>query len=107
MQDPIQSPAISVVVVSYNTREKLRLCLACIEPEHEIVVVGHASRDGSGAMVREAFPHVRLIGSENNAGFGIANNEGMGIARGELLLLLNSDCYAAPGAIEALAGVFA
>ncbi len=94
--------SVSVVVVSFNTKEKLRRCLACVEPEHELIVVDNASRDGSVEMVQEEFPHVRLISNPDNRGFGAANNQGTAIAAGDWILYLNSDCYASPGAIAGL-----
>lgn len=94
---------VSVIVVSFNTREKLRRCLECIETDHEIIVVDNASADGSADMVRDAFPHVRLIASPENLGFGRANNLGVEAATGDPILFLNSDAYAAPGAIDRLA----
>jgi GT2 family glycosyltransferase len=97
---------VSVVVVSFNTREKLRRCLQCIGRHYEIVVVDNASADGSAEMVRDDFPHVRLQRNEGNVGFGIANNQGCELATGDLVLFLNSDAYAHPGAIDALAEVF-
>jgi GT2 family glycosyltransferase len=96
------SQNVSVVVVSFNTKEKLRRCLACVEREHELIVVDNASTDGSVEMVRSEFPHVRLIQNEQNRGFGQANNQGAAIAQGEWILYLNSDCYASPGAIAGL-----
>ncbi len=98
---------VSVIVVSYNTRDKLRHCLSCIEPEHEVIVVDNASDDGSADMVVTDFPRVLLHRSEENLGFGPANNVGAKMATRELLLFLNSDAYAQPGAINAQAAVFA
>ncbi|MBN9500743.1 MAG: glycosyltransferase family 2 protein [Armatimonadetes bacterium] len=98
---------VSVIVVSYNTREKLRRCLRLIEPEHEVIVVDNASVDGSAEMVAVDSPTVRLIRNSENRGFGAANNQGMEVASGDLFLLLNSDCYAQPGAISELAQSFA
>lgn len=97
---------VTVVVVSYNTREQLRRCLSCIEPEHEVVVVDNASSDGTCEMVEREFAHVRLIRNASNRGFGAANNQGMGAATRPLVLLLNSDAYAEPGAIARLASSF-
>src|SRR5687767_9484401 len=102
----MQQPLVSVVVVSYNTRDKLRRCLECIEREHEVIVVDNASADRSAEMVEADFPHVCLIRNEENRGFGAANNQGIAIAKGALVLLLNSDAYAEPGAISQLATVF-
>lgn len=98
--------AVSVVVVSYNTRDLLRRCLNCIEPCHEVIVVDNASQDGSADMVAAEFPHVRLIRNAENRGFGAANNQGIDVASRPLALLLNSDAFPEPGAIERLAREF-
>lgn len=94
---------VSVIVVSYNTQDKLRQCLRAIEPEHEVIVVDNASADGSAEMVAGDFPHVRLIANSENVGFGPANNQGLDVMTRELALFLNSDCYADPNAIRKLA----
>jgi len=97
---------VSVIVVSYNTKEKLRRCLAAIEPEHEVIVVDNTSSDGSAEMVAASFPSVVLIRNVENRGFGAANNQGLDVATRPLVLYLNSDCYAFPGAISLLASCF-
>ncbi|HVT13074.1 MAG TPA: glycosyltransferase family 2 protein [Fimbriimonadaceae bacterium] len=97
---------VSVVVVSFNTEEKLRRCLSCIEGRHEVIVVDNGSSDGSAEMVRAEFPEAKLIGNSGNVGFGAANNQGIDLASRPLALLLNSDCYASPGAIDLLADAF-
>lgn len=94
---------VSVVVVSYNTRELLRACLSSIEAHHEVIVVDNASADGSAEMVAADFPRAILIRNQRNVGFGAANNQGMAAATGDLILLLNSDAEARPGAIDLLA----
>jgi len=71
-----------VVIVSYNVRELLAACLRSVfaslarSPElaAEVWVVDNASSDGSAAMVREQFPQVKLIASEENLGFAGGNN---------------------------------
>ena len=98
---------VTVVVVSFNTRDKLAKCLRCIEPEHEIIVVDNNSSDGSADMVAEEFPAAKLIRNKTNRGFGSANNLGIDAATRELILLLNSDAYAEPGAIDRMAKEFA
>jgi N-acetylglucosaminyl-diphospho-decaprenol L-rhamnosyltransferase len=97
---------ISVIVVSFNTREKLRRCLQCIERSHEIIVVDNNSTDGSVEMIKSNFPWVVLVDNDENVGFGMANNQGSQLALGDLHLYLNSDAYAKPGAIDCLASVF-
>ena len=104
--EPNSAPKVSVVVVSYNTREKLRCCLQCLESRHEVIVVDNASKDGSPEMAAADFPAVKLIANKENRGFGAANNQGTDVASGELVLYLNSDAYADPGAVDELARVF-
>lgn len=91
---PERRPRISVVIVSYNTRDLLSDCLASLrefEPNSQVIVVDNASRDGSEAMVRERFPEVTVIQSGRNAGFAGANNLGIAQAHGDFVVLLNSD----------------
>lgn len=98
------SPDLSVVIVSFNTRDLLRECLHTLAAEaggvrYEAIVVDNASRDGSADMVAAEFPAVRLIRSAVNLGFGAANNRGFAIARGRYLVLLNSDAFPQPLAL--------
>ena len=85
---------ISVVVVSFNTRDLLRKCLASVrrfEPWAEVIVVDNASKDGSADMVAAEFPGTKLIRSSTNLGFAAANNAGVRRAVGDVVVLLNSD----------------
>lgn len=95
-------PDISVLIVSFNTRDLLRQCLASLgqQPNVEIVVVDNASRDGSADMLATEFPEVRLIRSTANLGFGNANNLAFKEATGRYLVLLNTDAYLAPGVLD-------
>jgi GT2 family glycosyltransferase len=98
---------VTVAIVSYNTVTKLSRCLECLPSSSEIIVVDNASEDGSAEMVAESYPHVRLIRNDRNRGFGPANNQALEASTHELILYLNSDAYALPGAIEQLAASFA
>jgi Predicted glycosyltransferases len=87
---------LSIVVVSYNTREMTRECLASVFANAgslalQVIVVDNDSRDGSVEMIRAEFPQVELIANDQNRGFAAANNQGFRLARGEFVLLLNSD----------------
>ncbi len=90
------SPKLSVIIVSWNTAQLLRRCLASLVPAlasvpHEIIVVDNGSSDGSPEMVAERFPDSILIRNRHNEGFARAGNRGMRAARGTYILLLNSD----------------
>src|SRR5690349_16066209 len=102
------APRLSIVIVSFNTRELLRECLRSLsagagESRFEAVVVDNASSDGSAEMVRSEFPDAILIESGGNHGFGAATNAGSRRARGDVIVWLNSDCVVAPGSLAALA----
>jgi N-acetylglucosaminyl-diphospho-decaprenol L-rhamnosyltransferase len=99
--------SVSIVVVSWNTRDLLRSCLQSIiatapAGTYEIIVVDNASADGSPQMVREEFPAVRLIENSDNRGFAAANNQAFPLCSGAYVLLLNSDATLRPAALERL-----
>jgi len=100
---------VTAVVVSWNTREHLARCLAALEGAAaglrvETIVVDNGSTDGSQAMVAEKFPRARLIQSRDNVGFGRASNVGAAAGAGRAILMVNSDCELAPGALTTLLG---
>jgi N-acetylglucosaminyl-diphospho-decaprenol L-rhamnosyltransferase len=100
------TPAVSILVVTYRCRDAARACLASLagsgDGAREIVVLDNASGDGTVEMVREEFPGVRLIASEENLGFALGCNRAAEEARGEYLLLLNPDTVVHEGAVENL-----
>ena len=88
---------VDIVIVSFNTRDLLRECLASIEahaPELgrpvRVIVADNASSDGSPAMVRDEFPGVTLVPLDENLGFGAGNNRGAAAGNAPLILFLNS-----------------
>lgn len=103
---------LSVILVSWNTRELLRACLRSLREalagsplRAEVLVVDNASADGSAAMVAAEFPEVRLLANTENRNYAAGNNQGIAAASGELLLLLNPDTEVPRGALEALASL--
>ncbi|HUI11763.1 MAG TPA: glycosyltransferase family 2 protein [Bacteroidota bacterium] len=105
--DAASRPAISVVIVNYNTRDLLEACLGTVfreakEVPLEVLVIDNGSTDGSVEMVRTRFPAVCLTVNEVNRGFAAPNNDGIRASRGEYVLLLNSDTEVRPGAFRVL-----
>lgn len=100
-------PELTVIVVSYNTRD---LTLKCLETLYagthatrfRCVVLDNASEDGSADAIAAAFPQVDLIRSKENLGFARANNVVAAAARSEWLLLLNPDTEVYDGAVDRL-----
>ncbi len=87
---------VSIIIVSYNTRDLLLDCLRSIYAlddgfEKEVFVVDNASADGSAEAVRQTFPQVRLRASGENLGFSKANNLALAQCTGDYVLVLNPD----------------
>jgi N-acetylglucosaminyl-diphospho-decaprenol L-rhamnosyltransferase len=99
---------VDVAVINYETRDRLRACLASLPATLRgaplrRVVVDNASRDGSARMVREKFvSQVELVANTRNLGFARAVNQALAITAGRYLLVLNADTEISAAAIEAL-----
>ena len=98
---------LSIIIVSWNTRELLSACLTAVIASVdglvlEVFVVDNHSSDGSPEMVRDSFPQVRLIENPDNVGFAAANNQVFPFCSAEAILLLNSDTIVRPGALRTL-----
>jgi GT2 family glycosyltransferase len=96
---------VSILIVSWNTRDILLDCLRSVYAQtrnsrFEVIVVDNASSDGSADMVRRDFPQATLIVNPDNKGFAAANNQGIDIAKGRYVLLLNSDTVVLDGAVD-------
>jgi len=100
-------PDLSIVIVSYRTRELLDRCLRSIlSPDArlipQVIVVDNASGDGTAEMVQDKYTGVLLISNKTNLGYSAANNIGIRAARGRNVLLLNPDTETNPAALEAM-----
>ena len=96
-------PLLAVVIVNYNVRYFLSLCLdSCaralqaFEEENgegtvEVYVVDNNSKDASNQMLRAEYQWVTLIANEENLGFSKANNQALQHSKARYLLLLNPD----------------
>lgn len=98
-------PDVSIIVVSYGTREMTLECLRSVVAQtrivsYEVIVVDNASPDGSPQAIAQAFPDFRLLAQTENLGFAAANNLAAQSARGEFLLLLNPDTVVLEGAVD-------
>lgn len=99
---------ISVVIVGWNARHYLELCLESLEaapPRRSIetLVVDNASTDGSAEMIETRFPWVKLIKSGENLGFAKGNNLAIRQCHGRYVALVNPDVIVFPGCLDALA----
>lgn len=101
-----QTPDISVIVVSYNTRELTIKAIETLQQQtqcrYELIVIDNASPDGSAEALEARFPGTILIKSETNLGFAAANNLASEHANGKYILLLNPDTEILDHAVDQL-----
>ena len=98
---------ISIIIVNWNVKDLLHQALRSIfasdyAGEMEVIVVDNASTDGSVALVKAAFPQVKLIASQENLGFAGGNNLGAAQAGGDFIFFLNPDTTLSPTALTQL-----
>ena len=95
---------IGVVVVSYNSRDHLRDCVADLArlDSVEVVVVDNASGDRSLETVSDL--SARLIPLRDNRGFGAGCNVGWRAATAPFVLFLNPDARIEAAAVRSSRG---
>jgi N-acetylglucosaminyl-diphospho-decaprenol L-rhamnosyltransferase len=91
---------IAAVVVTYDALPWIENCLDSLVGV-ETVVVDNGSRDGTVIFVRERYPDVRLVESENR-GLGAGWNLGTRATTSTYVLLLNADAWMTEGALDRL-----
>jgi GT2 family glycosyltransferase len=100
-------PDLSIILVSWNTRDLLLRSLQSIHDtkgglDVEVIVVDNASSDDSVAQMRKCFPSTTIIQNIENTGFSHANNQGISVASAPYLLLLNTDAFLHSGALAGM-----
>ncbi len=101
------APVCSVCIANFNGKTIIEDCLNSVYSQGfnypiEIIVHDDASTDGSPELIRERYPDVKLIASEENVGFCVSNNRMVDVARGQYILLLNNDATLFPDALQTL-----
>lgn len=99
-------PTLSIIILSYNTREITFTCLDTLTDslqnftsiQAEIIVVDNASTDESVQMLKDFNKRIKsknitfkTILNKTNEGFTKGNNTGLKEAKGKYILFLNSD----------------
>ncbi len=97
---------VSIITINYNESEVTLDLLESIRklsyPNYEIIVVDNASPNDNPEIIKEKYPEVVLIKSEENLGFAGGNNLGVKQAKGDYLLFINNDTIVPQDFIEPL-----
>lgn len=97
---------ISIGIVNHNGEsylpETLRAVARLGPAVDDVLLVDSGSTDQSRALVREQFPHVRVIELGANLGPGAARNRAIQEAAHDRVLLIDNDVAPDPGSVPAL-----
>ncbi|MBX9671225.1 MAG: glycosyltransferase [Candidatus Obscuribacterales bacterium] len=101
---------LSIIIVSWNTRELLDRCLVTLKEEMdannnlqvEVFVIDNDSADGSADLVASKHTWANLIRNKENLGFAKANNQALRQTQSDFTLLLNPDTEIRKGALREL-----
>ena len=98
---------LTVIILNWNTRNDLRVCLGSIFEQQfrhsvDVVVADNASEDDSREMVRREFPQATLLEHPKNLGFCAGNNRAIPRNPGRYVLFLNADTRITPCAFDTL-----
>jgi GT2 family glycosyltransferase len=96
---------LSVIILNYNVRYFLEQCVLSVQKaltnlDAEIIVVDNNSSDASCEMMKQLFPHIKLIENPVNLGFPKGNNMAVAEAKGEYICILNPDTIVAEDTFE-------
>ena len=97
---------ISVGIVNHNGESYLPATLRAVArlgpAVDDVLLIDSGSTDQSGVLVREQFPHVRVIELGSNLGAGAARNRAIREAAHDRVLLIDNDVEPDPGSVPAL-----
>jgi GT2 family glycosyltransferase len=93
-----EKPKLSVIIASYNSKKTIEKCLRSLlrqKTNHsfEIIVID-SSEDGTGNLIKEKFPEIRLFIFPERKYVGTARNQGIDLAQGDIIALTDADCTA-------------
>lgn len=98
---------VSICIANFNGENIITSCVESIVKQTatsiiEIIIHDDNSTDHSVSLIKQKYPNIKLIASDQNVGFCIANNRMAKLAQGKYLLFLNNDAELFPDAIATL-----
>lgn len=90
---------LSIIIASYKSKNTIEKCLQSLESQitNEIeVIVVDSGNDGTGEIISETFPQVKLYKFSERKFPGDARNFGVSVSSGEILAFTDADCIVEP-----------
>lgn len=92
------SPIVSFITICYNGFKDTCALIDSLQDKihsvsYEIIVIDNASHYDEAAKLRELYPSINAIRSNENKGFSGGNNIGIRAAKGKYLFFINNDTY--------------
>jgi len=91
---------VDIVLLSYGYPEKAAKAVAHVKASHytdiHLIVFDNASTSDKRALIQDCAFTTTLVHEDKNLSYAEANNRAARLGKGELILLLNNDCYLDP-----------
>ncbi|SHE72233.1 glycosyltransferase family 2 protein [Chryseobacterium vrystaatense] len=104
--------SVHVIIVTYNAMKWVERCFTSLRHSSvpvQGIVIDNGSTDGTQKYIKNYFPEIHFIQSEENLGFGKANNIGIETAYrdgADFFYLMNQDAWLYENSIEKLLEVY-
>jgi GT2 family glycosyltransferase len=85
---------VTIAIITRDRKEELRKAVSsALEQEGsvEVLVIDDGSQDGTGQMLREEFPEVRVARYDDDANVAVRRNDAAALARGEVIVSIDDD----------------
>jgi glycosyltransferase involved in cell wall biosynthesis len=84
----------AIVIITQNRKDDLRSSLkSAVEQEgdFELLVLDDGSHDGTGEMLRDEFPDVRVVRFDDGAGLAARRNDAMVLTNADIIVSIDDD----------------
>jgi N-acetylglucosaminyl-diphospho-decaprenol L-rhamnosyltransferase len=96
----MESKALTIVIVTFKSDEKVIDCLNSISDEIPIIIVENSNNKIFKSKIESSYHNVECILSGQNNGYAIANNIGLKRVKTKYALVLNPDTILSKDAIK-------
>jgi len=99
---------VSIIIVSYNSKNELEACLQSVEQQGlpvEVYIVDNNSTDDTPQVLvelKKRFDFLHLIFNKENKGLAYANNQPIPYVKGKYVLVLNPDSILGPDTLKVM-----